>query len=279
MSGDLSVDLVSLRRNIDHFIDAGSHGIIVGGTYAEYPSLTESERRQLFAAAANVVAGRVPLVCCTAASGTLEAVALSEAARRAGADMVMVTPPYVAEVEPEDIRHHFETLCEAVDVPVMIYNSTSIGVHLSPEQIGELADLERIVAVKQGATDIHAQVRTLAAAGDKIAVMCGSDGTILGAMALGMPGCTSTLSNFMTAEYVSLYAEIQAGEWESARSRFYRWQPIRDFCRKYGQPAATKAALELVGLPSGPVRPPFRPLGDAAKQELRDALRQAGLLP
>jgi 4-hydroxy-tetrahydrodipicolinate synthase len=93
----------------------------------------------------------------------------------------------------------------------MIYNSTSIGVHLSPEQIGELAELKGIAAVKQGGTDIHVQVRTVALAGDKIAVLCGSDGTILGAMGVGMPGCTSTVANFMAAEYVALYGEIQAG--------------------------------------------------------------------
>ena len=278
MNADLSVDAASLRRNIDHFIGAGAHGIVVGGTYAEYPSLTESERRELFATAAGAVAGRVPLVCCTAASGTAEAVALSQAAKRAGADMVMVTSPYVSEVEPKDIRYHFEILCDAVDIPVMIYNSTSIGVHLSPEQIGELATLKGVAAVKQGGTDIHAQVRTMALAGDKIAVLCGADGTILGAMAVGMPGCSSTVANFMAAEYVALYGEIQAGEWDKARSRFYRWQPVRNFCRKHGQPASTKAALELVGLPSGPVRPPFRSLGDAAKQELRGVLCEAGLL-
>jgi len=278
MHADFSLDSASLRRNIDHFIGAGAHGIVVGGTYAEYPSLSQTERRDLFVAAADAVAGRVPLVCCTAASGTAEAVALSQAAKRAGADMVMVTSPYVSEVEPKDIQYHFEVLCDAVDIPVMIYNSTSIGVHLSPEQIGELATLKGVAAVKQGGTDIHAQVRTVALAGDKIAVLCGSDGTILGAMAVGMPGCTSTVANFMAAEYVALYGEIQAGEWEKARSRFYRWQPVRNFCRKHGQPASTKAALELVGLPSGPVRPPFRSLGDAAKQELRSVLREAGRL-
>jgi len=278
MHADFSMDKSALRRNIDHFITSGAHGIVVGGTYAEYPSMTDAERRELFAAAADAVAGRVPLVCCTAASGTGEAISLSKAAKSAGADCVMVTPPYVSEVSEADMQYHFEQLNEAVDIPIMVYNSTSIGVHLSPDQIGKLTQLSNVVSIKQGGTDLHAQVRTMARTNGQISVLCGSDGVVLGALALGMSGCTSTVSNFMVAEYVALYNEVQANEWGKARERFFRWQPVRDASRRHGQPAAAKACLELVGLPSGPVRAPFRTLDSAAKQDLRVALVQAGLL-
>jgi 4-hydroxy-tetrahydrodipicolinate synthase len=274
----LALDLSALRRNMDYYIDSGAHGIIVGGTYAEYPSLSGDERKKLFAAAAEAVAGRVPLLCCTAASGTHEAIELSLAAKSAGANGVMVTPPYVAEVRPKDIHYHFQLLGEAADIPILIYNSASIGISLSPEDIVELAKLPQIAGVKQGATDLHALVRTVAYSGDTISVMCGSDGLILGALASGLPGCTSTNSNFMTSEFVALYNEFQRGEVELARERFYRWQPIRELARKYGQPAMVKAALEYVGLPSGPVRAPFRSLGEEAREEIGRTLKQIGIV-
>lgn len=274
----MELDTAALRRNIDHYIASGAHGVIVGGTYAEYPSLTTGERKRLFAAAAEAVAGRVPLICCTASSGTAEAIELTREAKACGADGAMITPPYVSEVRPPDILHHYQQLNEAVEFPIFIYNSASIGVHLTPEEIAELSKLENVVGVKQGSTDLHAMVRTVAYAGDKISVMCGSDGLILGALASGMPGCTSTNANFMTKEFVALYDEFSRGEVERAQERYYRWQPIRDLARKFGQPAMVKAALEVVGLPSGPVRAPFRPLGDEARSEIRDALKQAGIL-
>ncbi|WP_223068642.1 dihydrodipicolinate synthase family protein [Paenibacillus caui] len=278
MTDTLTFDPSALRRNIDHYIASGAHGIIVGGTYAEYPSLSISERQELFAAAAEAVAGRVPLLCCTAASGTGEAIQLTQAAKEAGADGVMVTPPYVSEVRPEDIYYHFQLLNEAAELPILIYNSASIGVHLSPEEIAKLAKLENVAGVKQGATDLHALVRTVAYSGDDISVMCGSDGLILGALASGLPGCTSTLANFMTSEFVALYNEFQQGLVERARDRYYRWQPIRELARKYGQPAMVKAALDIVGLPSGPVRPPFRTLGEEAVADIKRTLQETGII-
>jgi 4-hydroxy-tetrahydrodipicolinate synthase len=278
MTEGFALDLSALRRNIDHYIASGAHGIIVGGTYAEYPSLSRDERKELFAAAAEAVSGRVPLLCCTAASGTDEAIELTQAAKLSGADGVMVTPPYVAEVRSQDIIYHFQRLGEAVEIPIFIYNSASIGVSLSPEEIAELSKLANIAGVKQGATDLHALVRTVAIAGDTISVMCGSDGLILGALASGLPGCTSTNANFMTSEFVALYNEFQQGEMERARERFYRWQPIRDLARKHGQPAMVKAALDIVGLPSGPVRAPFRTLGEEARIEIRRTLQHVGII-
>ncbi|WP_080834299.1 dihydrodipicolinate synthase family protein [Cohnella massiliensis] len=278
MKEDFSFHAAALKRNIDHYIASGAHGIIVGGTYAEYPSLTTAERKELFSAAAEAVAGRVPLLCCTAASGTYEAIELGKAAKAAGADGVMVTPPYVSEVRAGDILHHFELLNEAGELPILIYNSASIGVHLSPEEIAVLAKLDNVAGVKQGAVDLHALVRTVAYAGGDISVMCGSDGLILGALASGLPGCTSTNANFMAREFVALYDEFRRGENDRALERYYRWQPIRELARKYGQPAMAKAAMELVGLPSGPVRAPFRTLGEEAKADIARTLRQVGII-
>ncbi|MCQ6562952.1 dihydrodipicolinate synthase family protein [Paenibacillus mendelii] len=278
MKEDLSLDLAALRRNIEHYIASGVHGIIVGGTYAEYPSMSLAEREELFAAAVDATAGRVPVLCCTAASGTYEAIELNRMAKELGADGVMVTPPYVSEVRPEDIFYHFQCLNEAVDIPIIIYNSASIGVQLSPEEIAELSKLEHVVGIKQGATDLHAQVRTMAYAGDSLSILCGSDGIVLGALGIGLQGCTSTNANFMASEFVALYDEFQRGEMERAWERFYRWQPIRELARKYGQPAMVKAALDLVGLPSGPVRAPFQSLGEEARKEIKQALQKVGIL-
>lgn len=278
MKNDFSLDMDALKRNIDHFIANGVNGVVVGGTYAEYPSLRIEERKVLFTTAVKAVKGRVPIICCTAASGTAEAIELTKFAKEVGADGVMVTPPYVSEVRSRDMIYHFEQLDAAVDIPILIYNSTSIGVHLTPQDIAELAKLKNVLGVKQGATDLHALVRTQAYAGNDISVMCASDGIILGALAIGYPGCTSTNANFMTSEFVALYNEVKNGELKKAQERFYRWQPMRDMATKYGQPAMVKVGMELMGLPSGPVRAPFRALDAAAKAEIEEALRKSGIL-
>ncbi|GIQ69954.1 dihydrodipicolinate synthase family protein [Xylanibacillus composti] len=269
MREDGSLDLDALRSNIETYLEAGVHGVVVGGTFAEYPSMSMEERAALFAAAAEAVGGKVPLICCTAASGTPEAIALTKAAKAAGADGAMITPPYVAEVGHADIKRHFESIIEAVPFPIMIYNSTSIGLNLSPEQLAELAELDYVIGVKQANTDLHVQAKTMALAGDKMSILNGSDGVILGALALGMHGCTSTLANLIPGDYVSLYKLVERGELAAARKLYYSWQPIRDFCKKHGQPAAIKTAMEVAGLKAGAVRVPFRSLGSEAVEEFK----------
>ena len=278
MQENFALDMDALRRNIDHFIAAGVHGIVVGGTYAEYPSMSMEERKLLFTTAIDAVAKRVPIICCTAASGTAEAIMLTKFAEKAGADGVMVTPPYVSEVRSQDMIYHFQQLDAAVNIPILIYNSSSIGVHLTPQDIQKVAKFKNVVGVKQGATEMHALVRTKAYAGEDISVMCASDGIILGALAIGYPGCTSTNANYMAGELVALYNEVQNGELKKAQERFYRWQPMRDMATKYGQPAMVKAGMEIMGLPSGPVRAPFKTLDPAAKAEIKTALQQSGIL-
>ncbi|MGG0716237.1 dihydrodipicolinate synthase family protein [Robertmurraya massiliosenegalensis] len=277
MKDDFSVDHQALKRNIEYYLNSGVHGIVVGGTYAEYPSLEVSERLAIFKTAIETVNKQVPVVCCTAASGTGEAIQLSLEAQKLGADLVMVTGPYVSEVSDKDVIYHFEQLNEHLDIPIMIYNSTSIGNTLSPDVLYEVGKLEKVICVKQADTNLHAQVRTIASSSENMSILCGSDGVMLGSLALGMPGCTSTLANFIPEEYVALYNEFIGGNLEAAQKRFYRWEPIRAFCRKYGQPAVAKAAMELLGLPSGPVRAPFRSLNNVEKEELNVVLETVGV--
>ncbi|WP_427111864.1 dihydrodipicolinate synthase family protein [Megasphaera sueciensis] len=275
---DFSLNLEGLQKNIDFFISSGVNGVVVGGTYAEYPSMTIEERKQLFRAAIEAVNGRVPIVCCTADSGTQNAIDLTNYADKIGANAVMVTPPYVSEVRSTDMIYHFEQLDANVDIPILIYNSASIGVSLTPQDIKEVSKLKHIYGVKQGATDLNVLVRTLAYAGDKISVMCASDGLILGALASGYPGCTSTNANFMCDEYVALYDEVMNNQLAKAQKRYYRWQPMRDLATRFGQPAMVKAAMELKGLSAGPVRPPFQSLDEKEKEELTTVLEQCELL-
>ena len=278
MASDRSIDFEGLEANLEHFLARGADGVIVGGTYAEFPSLRREERIELFHAAARAVVGRVPLICCTASSSTLEAIELGQEAAAAGADGVMVTPPYVSEVRPSDVLHHFREVARNSGLPILAYNSQSIGVGLSPEEIIDLAEIDGIVGVKQGALDPRSQVTTVARAGDRLRIMCGSDGAILSALAHGMAGVTTTLANFMIDEVLSVHRDAMAGDWDRARRTFYGWQELRDFAFTRGQPVVTKAAMDLIGLAAGPPRPPFRSLDRADVHTLRDVLKKANLV-
>ncbi|EJF01606.1 dihydrodipicolinate synthase family protein [Liquorilactobacillus mali] len=271
---DKTLDFKALERNLNHFIDAGVNGIVVGGTYAEYPSMNYEERVELFSNAKEIINKRVPLICCTASSNPAEALKLSKKAKELGVDGVMVTAPYVSEVRQDDIIRFFEYLSSNVDIPIFIYNSASIGISLSPQTIEKLAKIKNVKGVKHGSTNIRELIEVNTLVGKEIAILPASDSIALGGLGIGLPGFTSTNANFMIEEFVKFYNEFTAGDLVAAQKRFYNWQPIWDLAKKFGQPAMVKAAMEIVGLDSGPVRLPFKTLGLDDKKEIEQVIKK-----
>jgi 4-hydroxy-tetrahydrodipicolinate synthase len=275
---DWRLDLAGLERNVEAVLRGGVDGVLVGGGYGEFPSMSTEERSHLIREAVRMVAGRVPVIACTAHSSTLEALELTRAAEDAGADAAMLTPPYVTEVTDADVERHFATVASRVDLPLVLYNTPATGVILSTALVARLADLPTVVGIKQGVLDASEMATLVETVGDRLAVLCGSDTVMMVGLALGMAGVTSTNAAVFTDFILGAYRAARRGDWEAARRYHARWAPFRAFARRVGQPAAVKAALDLVGLAGGACRPPLHALGATARAELRAVLEAIGVV-
>jgi 4-hydroxy-tetrahydrodipicolinate synthase len=275
-SGELDLDAAA--ENTDYLIREGINGLVVAGTYGEYVALTPDERRTLLRAVVRAAAGRVPVIACTAAGSTADVIAYTRDAEDAGADGAMITPPY-GMVEPTEKATvtHFESVARGTSAPLLLYNNPNISPSLPPELLARLADIDGYVGIKQGATTFSEHAELVALAGDRLQVFCGSDQAMLGSLPLGTVGVSSTQSNFMPGIITETYQAICRGDLVEARLQFLRWAPFRRFARRVGQPAAAKAAVELLGRRCGNVRPPLAPLTTEDRADLSRILSEMGL--
>jgi len=278
LSRDDSVDHGAAAENADYLIREGLSGIVVAGIYGEGITLTGDERRALLRTVVKAARGRVPVIATTAAGSTAEVIAYTRDAEDAGADGAMITPPY-GMIEPTDggIIGHFEAISKMTNTALVLYNNPNITPSLAPSLLARLADIDGYVGIKQGATTFGEHSELIALAGDRLRVFCGSDQNMIGSLALGAVGVSSTNANFIPGIIRDTYLAMTRGDLAEARHLFGRWAEFRRFARRVGQPAAAKMAVELQGRRCGTVRAPLVPLTDEHRRELATILKRMGL--
>jgi len=266
---DGSLDEEGLRTATDRLIAADVDGLIVNGTLGEFYAMSMEEIRRSNAIVAEHAAGRVPVFAGASHSSTQEAIDLAKAAEAAGADGVMLTPPYFSKPPAAGVIRHFELVSDAIEIGIMLYNTHRSGVDLTADLIDQLADIDNVVAIKQGSRDIVDLDRTITRAADRIAVL-GVEESMLAAPAHGAVGFTSAGSGVFPTLIKAIWSSASAGDFERARRLNAFWEEYRTFHQVVGMPSSThKAALRFKGLPSGPVRPPMIELTDAQVAEVQ----------
>jgi dihydrodipicolinate synthase/N-acetylneuraminate lyase len=256
---DGGFDWAGLSRNIERVIGLGFDGILIGGTYGEFPAMTADERAQMFRHVMEVVGDKVPVMLCSAGSDARDVKALTELAGDLGG-LPMVTPPFVSEVTDDQIVDFFRDMAPLSKTGVLIYNAPGIGITLSPSTIERLADIEGIVGIKQGdltPTVIDQIANRLAG---RIKLFCASDLGFLGPMMAGFDGISSTNSGALPELILKIFRAVESGDGNLARDLNRLWYPFRAVARSLGQPQAVKAAMNLRGFDGGSVRLPLRDL-------------------
>lgn len=268
-----AIDKPGLARSIERVIGLGYDGILIGGTYGEFPAMSADERAELFRIAMDVVGDRVPVMLCSAGSDARTVRDLTALAGDLGG-LPMVTPPFVSEVTDEQIHAFFKDMAPLSKTGVLIYNAPGIGITLQPDLIERLADIPGMVGMKQGDLSVAAIDRIANRLGGRIKLFCASDLAFLGPMMAGFDGISSTNSCALPEIILSTYRALEAGDANTARELHKIWYPFRALARRHGQPQMVKAAMNLRGFDGGKVRLPLRDLEAPALAEVT-AMMQA----
>jgi 4-hydroxy-tetrahydrodipicolinate synthase len=269
--GDL--DAQALADNIERVIGLGFDGCLIGGTYGEFPVMTAGERAELFRKGVEAVAGRVPVMLCSADADPRAARELTELASALGG-VPMVTAPFVSEVTDGQIVDYFRSITPLSARGIVIYNAPGIGITLSPQLIERLADIPGIVALKQGDLDPTTVDTLVGRVGGRLRLFCASDLAFLGPVAAGFDGLSSTHSGAIPELIQATYRAVKSGELATAGALHRTWYPLRDLARRHGQPQTTKAAMAARGYRGGFVRPPLRDLDEPARREVGAAIAE-----
>ncbi len=261
-TSDGAIDFRALAEAIERIIGFGYDGLLIGGTYGEFPTMTPGERTELFRRSIEFAGGRVPVMFCTAASDTRITLELTTLASELGG-YSMVTAPYVSEITDEQIFEYFQWIAPATKSHLVIYNAPGIGITLSSRLIERLAGIDGVVGLKQGdlgATTIDELANRL---GGKIKLFCASDLAFLGPIMAGFDGLSSTNSCAFPELILATYRAVASGDATTAISLHRIWYKFRELARCHGQPQTVKAAMAHRGWGNGHVRQPLQRLTTA----------------
>jgi 4-hydroxy-tetrahydrodipicolinate synthase len=260
---------------IDHQIDSGIVGFVVGGGTGEFGALSMEERKQLAVAAIDAAQGRVPVVIQTGTLNTRDAVELSIHAEASGADAIMVASPFGESINWRERFHFYEMLTAAVHVPVMIYNTPPSGL-LTFEQITELATLPNVRAVKDSSGSPELMGDLVDWADDtEFGVYVGLDSLLYDAVRTGARGAVFGAANLIPGPLSAVAASLNTDGPTPDNAAL--WRHIRPFLRfvevSPNYVALCKAGLAVQGFDVGPAREPYLMPEEAEIKELTDRLQ------
>lgn len=277
MHEDETVNYEELVNQIERQIAAGVHGIFVFGTNGEGYILDEEEKAEIIRVAVKTVNGRVPVYAGTGCVSTRDTIRMSQKAKELGADVLSIITPSFAAASQEELIRHYETVANAVDMPILLYNIPArTGNALAPATVQKLSQVANIVGAKDssGNFDNILQYIEKTRGGDKpFTVLSGNDSLILWTLLAGGNGAIAGCANVFPHTMVSIYEKFIAGDLEGARKAQDSIRPFRDIF-KFGNPnTIVKTAVKELGYPVGLCRAPFNSLSPAGLDALRKALQ------
>jgi len=275
------IDLAALAENLGWWTRFDLAGIVVLGSNGEAVLLNEAEKLRLVEAARAGTPEDRAIIAGTGLQSTEATIALTRAVAAAGADFALVLPPsyYKGQMTDAALGRHFRAVADASPIPVVLYNMPACtGIDLSAELIANLAGHGNIVGLKDSSGNVVKLGRIRGEAGRDFRILAGSADFLLPALSVGAVGGVLALANVAPAECTDIHRRFAEGDLEAAREIQIRMiPPNAAVTRRWGVPGL-KAAMEMLGLRGGPVRPPLLPLADAQRDELRSILIEARIL-
>ncbi len=278
------IDYAALEGIIEKQISAGVGAIVAAGTTGEAATLTDTERYELYKFTREVTRGRVPLILGTGSPDTKRATEYTRLARAVGADGALVVTPYYNKGTKEGLFRHFNAICEAVDLPIILYNVPSrTGVSLDVETLKRLGELPGIVGIKEagGSGERFAALSRLS---DKLPLYSGVDALIYTALSLGGSGVISVVSNLYPEETVNICKQFFAGNQAEALKTQHGLARVIDSLFLDTNPAPIKYAMARAGYCTPEMRLPMwlptercqRKIDAAIEEYEKNAPRQRG---
>jgi len=274
---DLSVDHPALAAHCRWLVESGCAGIVCCGSLGEAATLTFEEKIAVVRTCVRAVGRRAPVVLGIASLSTVEAVALARAAAKAGAEGLMVLPPYVYSSDWREMKAHVDAVITATPLSCMLYNNpVAYKTDFLPGEIAELAaEHANLHAVKESSGDVRRITAIQVECGRRLAILVGMDDALVEGVAAGAVGWIAGLVNAFPDESVALFDFASRGDRARALELYAWFLPLLrlDTVPKFVQ--LIKWVQAEVGRGTPHVRPPRLPLAGADLKHVRAVLARA----
>ncbi len=276
-----AVDLTGFAANITRLLDDGATGVVACGCTGEFWSLSAEERRALYGSTVAATRGRGTAIVGVGCVGPGETLAFAQMAADAGADGVLVLPPYFVKLTDDEVFVHFAAVSAGSPLPIMAYNIPGNAVNaISPALAKRLATLDKVVAIKESSGDWNNFYGTLLAVRNELRVFCGPSSVFgVPAVTLGADGTVDCFPNVWKG-CIDLFHSARAGRMNEAEALQATCRRLTDLFVSDGRTLypATKAAMDHLGFPGGGVpRAPLLPCVGEPLEGLKRGLAALGL--
>ncbi|WP_341636319.1 4-hydroxy-tetrahydrodipicolinate synthase [Staphylococcus casei] len=268
------VDYDALRRHLKYLVENNAKSIVVNGTTAENPTLTEDEKEHILEVVVNYIDGRIPVIAGTGTNNTQKSIQASVRARELGADAIMLITPYYNKTNQRGLIEHFTTIANAVKLPVVLYNVPSrTNMTIEAETVETLSHNEYIIAIKDATNDFdYLKELKQRLDLDNFALYSGNDDNVIDYFDNGGHGVISVVANVMPKAFQALYDNKQSGK--DVESQFKSIQTVLDALSIDVNPIPIKALTAIEGFGGYEVRLPLVPLEDDDRKVLESVYEQ-----
>lgn len=268
-TADDTLDLPLFEKNLQAQLDAGIHGIVLGGSLGEASVLTTDEKETLVRFAIEKINGRIPVITNIAEGSTKEALQQAAYAKAWGAQGIMILPPMRYKADDRETVTYFKTVADATDLPMMIYNNpVDYKIEVTLDMFDELQVCKNITAIKESTRDVTNVTRLINRFGDRYKILCGVDPLAMEELVLGADGWVAGLVCAFPKETVAIFNLVKAGKIEEA-AKIYRWfMPLLELDIHPKLVQYIKLAEAQVGIGSETVRAPRLTLAGKEREQV-----------
>ena len=278
MHDDGRLDMARFRSLIDFHVNEGTDAIVVVGTTGESPTVDFDEHKELIKVAVEHAKGRIPIIAGTGGNSTVEAIELTESAKKAGAASCLSVVPYYNKPTQEGLYRHFRKIAETVDIPLILYNVPGRTVaDMSNDTTIRLSEVPGIIGIKDATANIERATDLIKRAPESFAIYSGEDSTALAMILLGGHGVISVTANVAPRLMHEMCVAALRGDVATARGINMRLLGLHQKLFVEANPIPVKWALQQMGLIGGGLRLPMTPLSDRFFDTVTDALHEAGI--
>lgn len=271
-----TLDLDMYEKNLQAQLDAGIHGIIIGGSLGEASTITEKEKEELTEFSVEYINGKIPVIVNIAESTTKDAIKQAANAAKWGADGLMLLPPMRYKTDDRETITYFRAVATSTDLPIMIYNNpVDYKIDTRPDMFDELVDCSNVTALKESSRDVTNLTRMKNRFGDRFKILCGVDTLAMEELCLGADGWVAGLVCAFPKETAAIYNLVKGGKLEEA-TKIYRWfMPLLELDIHPKLVQYIKLAAAQTGIGSEYVRAPRLTLAGEERERVLKIINDA----
>ena len=270
---DDKINYDMVQKLLQRQMDAGIEAVVVAGTTGESPTLSDDEKITLLRECKTYTKERCKIIVGTGSNNTSHSVELSIAAEHAGADALLVVSPYYNKASNDGICLHYKAICDAVSIPVIVYNvPTRTGLDIPISVYERLRSITNIVGVKEASADITKIGKIINTCGPDFPIWTGNDDQIVPALSMGCKGVISVLSNVKPSQTKAICDAAFREDFSAARKLQLEMLPLINSLFSEVNPIPVKAAMKEIGYDCGKCRLPLCDLSIEKQEILKKVL-------